>query len=72
MTSIEPAPVIHADADAFATYLTNIICRHHLAYLSTPTLQQHFVGELTRMAASDPIPYELDYWRLNMDASRPA
>ncbi len=70
-TSVEPAPVIHADADAFGTYLTNIICRHHLSYLPTRALQQRFVAALTSMAAADPVPYELDYWRLNMAARRP-
>jgi len=71
-TSVEPAPVIHADAEAFGTYLTNIICRHHLSYLPTRALQQRFVAALTSMAAADPVPYELDYWRLNMEATRPA
>ena len=70
-TSVEPAPVIHADAEAFGTYLTNIICRHHLAYLPDRAMQQQFVDELTKLAATDPVPYELDYWRLNMDATRP-
>jgi trans-aconitate 2-methyltransferase len=70
-TSIEPAPVVHADAEAFGTYLTNIICRHHLSYLPTRALRQRFVDALTTMAASDPIPFELDYWRLNMEATRP-
>ena len=70
-TSIEPSPVIHADAEAFGTYLTNIICRHHLSYLPTRALQQRFVDALTRLAASDPVPFELDYWRLNIEAARP-
>ena len=71
VTSIEPAPVIHADPEAFGTYLTNIICRHHLAYLPTRALQQRFVDALTGMAASDPVPFELDYWRLNIEAVKP-
>ena len=71
VTSIEPAPVIHADAEAFGTYLTNIICGQHLAYLPTRALQQRFVDALTKMAATDPVPFELDYWRLNIDAVRP-
>lgn len=70
-TNVEPAPVIQADAEAFGTYLTNIICRHHLSYLPTRALQQKFVDALTKMAASDPIPFELDYWRLNIEARRP-
>jgi len=71
VTSIEPAPVIHADAEAFGTYLTNIMCRHHLSYLPTRALQQRFVDALTKMAATDATPFELDYWRLNLEARRP-
>jgi trans-aconitate 2-methyltransferase len=70
-TSIEPAPVVHSDAEAFATYLTDIVCRAHLACLPTTELRQRFVHRLTILAASDPIPFELDYWRLNIDATRP-
>ena len=70
-TSIEPAPVIHWDPEAFGTYLTNIICRHHLSYLPTRALQQRFVDALTMMAADDPVPFELDYWRLNVHAVKP-
>ena len=72
MTSIEPSPVLHDDPDSFSIYLTNIICRHHLAYLPTVAAQQQFVAALTRLAAADPVPFELDYWRLNIDATRPA
>jgi trans-aconitate methyltransferase len=71
-TSIEPSPVIHEDPASFATYLTNIVCRPHLAYLPTPELKQRFIDRLTTLAAVDPVPFELDYWRLNIDATRPA
>jgi len=71
VTSTEPAPVVHGDADAFGTYLTDIICRHHLSYLPARALQQRFVAALTRLAADDPIPFELDYWRLNLEGTRP-
>src|SRR5205085_1476683 len=43
-TDLEASPVVQADADAFGTYLTNIICRHHLAHLPTRSLQQQFVA----------------------------
>jgi hypothetical protein len=71
VTSIESAPVVQPDAEAFGTYLTNIICRHHLSYLPSPDLRQQFVDRLTALAAMDPVPFELDYWRLNIDAVRP-
>jgi trans-aconitate 2-methyltransferase len=71
VTSTEASPVIQPDAGAFATYLTNIICRHHLAFLPTESLQQQFVHALTDIAATDPVPFELDYWRLNIEARKP-
>jgi trans-aconitate methyltransferase len=70
-TGLEAAPVTQPDAEAFGKYLTNIICRHHLAYLPTRALQHRFVDALTTMASQDPTPFELDYWRLNIDARRP-
>ena len=72
VTSIQPSPVLHSDADSFSAYLTTIICRHHLAYLPTAAAQQRFVSALTAQAATDPVPFALDYWRLNIDATRPA
>ena len=70
-TSTEPSPVVQPDPEAFGTYLTNIICRHHLEFLPTPELQQRFVARLTESASADPVPFELDYWRLNIEALRP-
>jgi trans-aconitate 2-methyltransferase len=72
VTSIQPSPVRHSDAESFSAYLTTIICRHHLAYIPTAADQQRFVSALADLAAADPIPFELDYWRLNIDAMRPA
>lgn len=69
-TSVEPAPVFQPDADSFAAFLTNVICRAHLACLPDGADRATFVGELTRLAAADSPPFELDYWRLNIDARR--
>lgn len=71
-TGLVAAPVVQPDATAFRTFITTVICRPHLAYLADPALQNDFVTRLTEMAASDDPPFELDYWRLNIEATRPA
>jgi trans-aconitate methyltransferase len=71
-TSLVPAPIVQPDSDAFQTFITTVICRPHLAHLSNPALQQAFVQRLTEMASTDDPPFELDYWRLNIEAQRPA
>jgi len=35
-------------------------------------LRARFMDRLTEQAALDSPPFELDYWRLNIDARRPA
>jgi hypothetical protein len=67
-----PAPIVQPDAPAFQTFITTVIFRPHLAHLSDPALQQSFVQRVTEMASADDPPFELDYWRLNIEARRPA
>jgi len=71
-TSLVPAPIVQPDAQAFQTFITTVICRPHLAHLASPALQEAFVENLTRKASADNPPFELDYWRLNIEARRPA
>ena len=40
-----------------------------MARLPEP-LQRRFIDEVTRRAAQQPEPFTLDYWRLNMEATR--
>jgi len=70
-TSVEKSPVVFPDAETFRTFVTNVICRPHLAYLPDADAKDTFIDELTGLAATDNPPFELDYWRLNMDARRP-
>ena len=70
-TSVIPSPVVQPDAASFQTFITTVICRPHLAYLPDPALRDSFIARLTAQAATDDPPYELDYWRLNMEARRP-
>ena len=69
-TSVEQSPVLFPDADTYRTFITNVICRPHLAHLPDAPSRDAFLDELTRQAAADEPKFELDYWRLNMEARR--
>ena len=71
VTSLESAPVVLENAAAFTEYVAEVICRHHLACLPTADLRAAFLARLAALAAGDDPPFELDYWRLNMEARRP-
>jgi trans-aconitate 2-methyltransferase len=69
-TSVEPSPVVFPDANSFATFITNVICGPHLACLPEAALRNAFIAAVTEQARADDPPFELDYWRLNIDARR--
>jgi trans-aconitate 2-methyltransferase len=68
---VTAAPVVHADRAAFVEFVRPVIFRPHLARLPDEDLKVSFIAELASLAAADPIPFELDYWRLDIDATRP-
>jgi trans-aconitate 2-methyltransferase len=70
-TRVTAAPVVQPDRAAFVEFVTHVIFRPHLARLPDEPRRSAFVGELASLAAADPIPFELDYWRLDIDATRP-
>jgi trans-aconitate 2-methyltransferase len=70
--SVVAAPVVQADRAAFVEFVTHVIFRPHLACLPDDRARTAFVDALASLAAADPIPFELDYWRLDVDATRPA
>ena len=69
-TSVEPAPVVFSEADAFRDFVTTVIFRAHLARLPDDALRAEFVERLTEMAGRDTPPYCLDYCRLNLLGQR--
>jgi trans-aconitate 2-methyltransferase len=71
-TSLEPAPTILADARTYHDFVTAVVLRRHLAALPSEASRVAFVATLTAQAAADDPPFFLDYWRLNLDAVRPA
>ena len=70
-TNLESSPVRFGDAASFAEFITTVICRPHAACLTDERARDAFIGSLTRDAAADNPPFELDYWRLNMRARKP-
>jgi trans-aconitate methyltransferase len=70
-TSVEPAPLVHPDAATYKEFVTTVICRPYLAQLPEQALRDRFIDELTEQASRTSPPFELDYWRLNIDATKP-
>jgi trans-aconitate 2-methyltransferase len=68
---LEEAPTPFEGPEPFREFITNVCVRHHLALLP-PDERAAFLRELTIAAAADTPPFTLDYWRLNIAASRPA
>ena len=69
-TSVEAAPIVQPTRDAFIEFVTNVICRPHLARLPDAALRDAFMGAIAALAADDTPPFELDYWRLNIEGTR--
>ena len=70
VTSLEAAPTSFATEEDYREFVTTVIYHPHLARLPE-ALGPNFIDEITRRAARQPEPFTLDYWRLNMEATRP-
>jgi hypothetical protein len=68
--SLEPAPTTFATDADYREFVSTVIYHPHLARLPD-ALKPRFIDEVTRRAAEPADPYTLDYWRLNMQATRP-
>jgi trans-aconitate methyltransferase len=69
-TSVEWSPVVFPAAEEFSAFIANVICRPYLAYLNEPSLRDQLIAQITALASHDSPPFELDYWRLNIEARR--
>lgn len=67
----EEAPTPFPDAAAFREFIGSVNLRHQMARLPDDAARARFLDELVRQAASDQPPYTLDYWRLNIEATKP-
>ena len=70
-TGLEPAPVVLADAKEHREFIANVIFREHLAQVPDDGLRARFVASLTEEAACDDPPFQIGYWRLNLQRRRP-
>jgi trans-aconitate methyltransferase len=68
---LEEAPTRFEDAEAYAVFLRTVVLRHHLARLPDETLKERYLAGIVEAAGRDPSPYTLDYWRLNLEATKP-
>lgn len=70
-TSLEEAPTTLATEDDYREFVTTVIYHPHLERLPDAALRQLFLDRVTALAAAEPVPFTLDYWRLNMHARKP-
>ncbi|MDH4063842.1 MAG: methyltransferase domain-containing protein [Acidobacteriota bacterium] len=69
-TSLEPAPTTLASEADYREFVTTVVYHPHLSRLPE-RLRSRFIDEVTARAAAQASPFTLDYWRLNMRATRP-
>jgi trans-aconitate methyltransferase len=67
---LEEAPTTLATADDYKAFVTTVIYHPHLARLPQ-TLHAAFIDEVTALASATTPAFNLDYWRLNIAATRP-
>ena len=70
-TSLVPAPTTFPDALAFSEFVKSVVLRAHLSALPDDADRRAFMAEITALAAHDNPAFTLDYWRLNLAATRP-
>ena len=71
-TWIEPASTRFENKERFCEFAATAILHRHLALIPEKKLRREFLAELADQAAADNPPFELDYWRLNLSARKPA
>lgn len=69
-TEVIPAPVVFDDAASFREFVAHVIARPFLAPITSAADQDRFMTTVTELAAKDSPSFELDYWRLNIEARR--
>ena len=70
-TNLEEAPTTLATEADYREFVTTVIYHPHLERLPEAALKQAFIDGVTELAAKQPLPFTLDYWRLNMQARKP-
>jgi len=70
-TSLEAAPTTFPHAAAYREFVQSVVLRAHLAAIPDDRTRLTFMDTIAAQAESDDPPYTLDYWRLNLAATRP-
>lgn len=70
-TALEEAPTTLPDEQTFRAFCATITLGPYIERLPED-LQDHFLDQIVGEAAQDKPPFTLDYWRLNIEAHRPA
>jgi len=70
-TWIEAAPTRFEHQERYLEFIGNVVLHRRLERLPSAADRQSFLQELGALAAQDKPPFELDYWRLNLDARKP-
>jgi trans-aconitate methyltransferase len=69
--SLEEAPTTLASEADYREFVTTVIYHPHLQRLPSADLQRAFIDRVTALSAAADPPFTLDYWRLNMSATKP-
>ena len=69
-TNLEEAPTTLATEADYREFVTTVIYHPHLERLPGAALKQSFIDRVTELASKEPVPFTLDYWRLNMQAKK--
>ena len=70
-TSLEEAPTTLATEADYREFVTTVIYHPHLGRLPDAASKLAFIDRVTELASKEPVPFTLDYWRLNMQAKKP-
>jgi hypothetical protein len=70
-TNVIAAPVTMPTSAEYAEFLETVVFGTHAGKLPTPVLRREFIARMTALGAQDDPPFELDYWRLNLQGRRP-
>jgi hypothetical protein len=69
--SLEPAPTRFLSAEQYSEFISKVVLHRHLEALPDDILRRELLQDLAAEASRDNPPWELDYWRLNLDGERP-
>lgn len=70
-TNLQEAPTTLASEEDYREFVTTVIYHPHLERLPDARMKQTFIDRVTALAATEPVPFTLDYWRLNISARKP-